>query len=85
MSRSAMPSDWPASSPLGSKPTDSEFAFFAGLSIGSQPDPRSARKKGSDSHLLILRGGVALVSEENQRHGAQFSFVFLDPGRIDRR
>src|SRR5688572_1878865 len=45
----------------------------------------SAWNKGSDSHLMILHGGVALVCEENQRHGEQLAPVFLDPCRIDRR
>ncbi|MER9338757.1 hypothetical protein NKJ06_33350, partial [Mesorhizobium sp. M0293] len=32
-------------------------------------DPGSARKRGSDSHLMILHGGVVLFSEGNQHHG----------------
>jgi transposase len=31
---------------------------------------------------MILHGGVALVSEENQRHGEQLTFVFLDPAGL---
>lgn len=51
-------------------------------------EPNASRKAGSvlgsDSDLMILRGGVALVSEENHRHGERFAFVFLDPVRTDR-
>ena len=42
-----------------------------------------AWNKGSDSDLMILHGGIALVSEENQRHGQQLAFIVSDPGRID--
>jgi hypothetical protein len=31
---------------------------------------------------MILHGGVALVSEENQRHGEQLASVFLIPAGL---
>ena len=45
-------------------------------------DCQSARKVGSDSHLMILRARLALFHEGNQRHGEHHAFVAPDPGRI---
>jgi hypothetical protein len=43
---------------------------MSGVAAARSPlNCQSARKRGSDSHLMILRGGVALVCQENQRHG----------------
>jgi hypothetical protein len=46
-----------------------EFAETGNDLQAGEGDCESAPNNGSDSHLMILHGGVALVCQENPRHG----------------
>jgi len=52
---------------------DAPYEFHADVANGATiltiPACEAAWNSGSDSHLMILHGGVALVCQENPRHG----------------